>query len=141
MITRYRLPGYYKIPTQQIRLLQNASSPVLHTYLTYVTTLIIIHYIEKFGGVILMRKRYDTTMSESITCSLLAVSIIYLLAPGEVEGINIPQEWKELLRLVCQENENGSCSQPIVRDVLTFRSAATLLCQSANVSLTQSYRC
>ena len=68
------------------------------------------------------------------TNHVLAVSIIVLLSPGEVEGITIPREWKELLRLVCQENENAICSQPIVRDVLTFPSAAALLCQSTNVS-------
>ena len=68
-------------------------------------------------------------------CSWLVVSIIFVLAQREVEGINIPQEWKELLRLVCQETETAICSQPpIVRDVLTFPSAAALICQSTNVS-------
>lgn len=67
-------------------------------------------------------------------CSWLVVSIIFVLAQREVEGINIPQEWKEFLRLVCQETETAICSQPIVRDVLTFPSAAALIRQSTNVS-------
>ena len=79
----------------------------------------------------------DATMSESM-CRWLAVSILFLLAPDEVA---IPHEWKGLLRLVCQENENASCSPPIVRDVLTFPSAAALVHCCVKALLMHSGRC
>lgn len=63
----------------------------------------------------------------------VAIGVILLYASVEIQGINIPQEWKELLSYVCKEND-ASCTPPIVRDVLTFSSASEFLCKSTNVS-------
>lgn len=49
------------------------------------------------------------------------------------EAIIIPQEWQDLLKLVCKENEvNGVCA-PVIREICTFSSVLTEIVNSQKV--------
>ena len=72
-----------------------------------------------------------------MTASVSAIFLVVILYT-EAQAIALPQEWKDLLKVLGEENEKKPCSPPIVRDIATFSSVAAMLAEN-KVNLNSLY--